>query len=452
MSPSLEYIKSYIVKRFGNEFPCSFGDQADLQSCKADSQKLIAFPPFLGGLDLAVLLEERSLELRMVPADDFVKEVLGEAEIPILCDRDAPIPKRLVTVEENTVCIHFDLLGSAFYLLTRTEEYLSQILDEHDRFPAWASHALTHNYLHRPVVDEYVEILWHCIKRLWPGAERKEETFRTMVTHDVDAPFEYLFRPTWKMVRSFGADILRRHDPRRAFSRTIRWFDVKYLGNWQRDPYYTFETVMDISESHSLKSAFYFFAGGASSLDGDYDLTHPRIAALMKSIYERGHEIGYHGSYTTYRDPEKTRREVQSLKEATLRLGMSQTTWGGRQHYLRWNTPITWRNYAEAGLDYDTSLSYADHAGFRCGTCHPFPVFDVEQNKTLDLVEYPLIVMECSVLDDRYMNLPHDEALEYNLKLKQTCRKYAGCFNLLWHNSRFVDPWEVELYMRILEG
>jgi hypothetical protein len=214
----------------------------------------------------------------------------------------------------------------------------------------------------------------------------------------------------------------------------------------------TFDTIMDISESHVLKSAFYFLAGRDSSMDGDYALTHPAIARLMRRIHDRGHEIGYHGSYCTYRDSGRTAREASALKEAAGRLGIEQDAWGGRQHYLRWSAPATWRNYADAGLDYDTTLSYADHAGFRCGTCHPYPVFDVERDRALKLVEYPLTAMECSVLDERYMNLPRDEALRYMLKLKQACRKHGGVFTLLWHNSRLVDPAEVELYKLVLDG
>jgi hypothetical protein len=273
-----------------------------------------------------------------------------------------------------------------------------------------------------------------------------------MVTHDVDAPYEYLFRPAWKMVRFFGADLLKRHDPKLAFYRATKWHDVKHRGNWQRDPFYTFETVMEISDSHGLKSAFYFLAGRGSSMDGEYDLAHPRITALMKRIHDRGHEIGYHGSYTTYRDSEKTKREVQRLQMIASEQSISQEFWGGRQHYLRWEAPTTWRNYADAGLHYDTTLTFADHAGFRCGTCHPFPVFDIVTNKSLDLWEHPLVAMECSVLDKHYMHLPPDEALSYMLKLKQTCRKHRGCFSLLWHNSRFVDPVEIELYRQVLAG
>ncbi|NLD97959.1 MAG: hypothetical protein GX635_12630, partial [Synergistaceae bacterium] len=372
MSSSFDYIQTHLAQRlFAEARPFSLGEPAAPRIRLDDSGKSVILSPFLGGLDLGSLLEG-ALELRMLPADDFVKDALGESEIPALCQRGAPSPSRLVTVEGDTVRLHFDLLGSAFYILTRMEEIKSPVRDAHDRFPASASHALIHGYLHRPVVDEYVEILWRCIQHLWPSAERKRNIFRTMVTHDVDAPFEYLFRPAWRAARLFGGDILRRRDTGLAFRRASRWFDVKYLGNWQKDPYDTFETIMDISESHGLKSAFYFLSGVSSSWDGEYyDLKHPRIAALMKKINDRGHEIGYHGSYTTYRDAERTRREVRALKEAAARLGVEQTTWGGRQHYLRWNAPATWRNYAEAGLNYDTTLSYADHAGFRCGTCHP---------------------------------------------------------------------------------
>jgi hypothetical protein len=53
-------------------------------------------------------------------------------------------------------------------------------------------------------------------------------------------------------------------------------------------------------------------------------------------------------------------------------------------------------------------------------------VYDLEQNRELSLREYPLIVMECSVLGEKYMGLPPDEAYDYMVQLKNTCRKYIG--------------------------
>ena len=43
---------------------------------------------------------------------------------------------------------------------------------------------------------------------------------------------------------------------------------------------------------------------------------------------------------------EGTKLGIMEATPPTLRLGIEQTIWGGRQHYLRWNAPATWRNYA----------------------------------------------------------------------------------------------------------
>lgn len=447
-----EYIKKIVLHRYGCDGIVLTKDvkSASVILNMRGSDKLIIMPPFLGGLDLRTVLEWQDAGLQMISADDFVKDTTGESEIPVFLTDGGCLQEKLICLEENKIIINFDLLGTIFYILARTEEYCSPVRDSHDRFPASASHALQNGYLHRPVVDELIEVLWSCIKHLWPGAERKRTEFRTMLTHDVDSPFEHLFRPAWRAMRIFGGDIFCRHSPALAFNRATLWVDVKYLGGWQRDPHYTFEKIMDISESNGLKSAFYFLAGQNSSKDGEYRLIHPQIAALMKCIHDRGHEIGYHGSYTTYLDADATRREVNELKEAISTLKIEQTRWGGRQHYLRWSAPATWRNYAEAGLDYDTTLSYADHAGFRCGTCHPFQVFDVEQGNAVNLTEYPLVVMECSVLDERYMDLPLDESFSNIKELKDTCKRYGGIFTFLWHNTRLLKKEELTLYKDIL--
>ena len=59
--------------------------------------------------------------------------------------------------------------------------------------------------------------------------------------------------------------------------------------------------------------------------------------------------------------------------------------------------------------------------------------------------------MECSVIDERYMNMgTNGQALETILKYKKRCQMFDGDFTLLWHNSRFFDMKEVELYKNII--
>ena len=299
------------------------------------------------------------------------------------------------------------------------------------------------------MVDEYVEILWYCMKKLWPGLERKKHTFSMMLTHDVDEPFESLFRPTWRMIRSFGSDVIRRRDIKRAVERASLWYKVRH-GDWYVDRAYTFDRLMDLSESVGCKDAFYFIPDCSGKMSGDYCLSHPAIRKLLMHIFDRGHEVGYHGSYDTYLDPRKTKNEVKYLKQVASEEGIEQERWEGRQHYLRWSAPQTWNNYEESGLDYDTTLSFADVAGFRCGTCRPYPVFDVKSRKELNLIEYPLTVMECSVLG--YMGYNYEQAYDYMMMLKNQCRKYKGTFVFLWHNSAFDSEADWELYEEILRG
>jgi hypothetical protein len=133
--------------------------------------------------------------------------------------------------------------------------------------------------------------------------------------------------------------------------------------------------------------------------------------------------------------------------------GMKQKPLGGRQHFLRWKTPETFQNWEYAGMEYDATLSYADMPGFRCGTCWEFPVYDLINRKPLNLIERPLIAMECSVTAERYMNKGYgEEAFKVFKSLKDACKKYNGNFVLLWHNSELVTEEQKRLYLSVLDA
>jgi hypothetical protein len=204
---------------------------------------------------------------------------------------------------------------------------------------------------------------------------------------------------------------------------------------------------MDLSEKYGIRSAFYFKTACTNpKYDDGYSIDHPYLRQLMRDIHSRGHEIGFHASYETYLDPVQTKKEFRKLQKVCEEEGIEQETWGGRQHYLRWKAPTTWRNWAEAGLSYDSTLSYADHVGFRCGTCHEFSVFDLEQNKELPFIERPLIVMEGSLLGEHYMRLKPEIAFSKINQLKDICNIFHGIFTLLWHNSSLQSIKDWELY------
>jgi len=172
---------------------------------------------------------------------------------------------------------------------------------------------------------------------------------------------------------------------------------------------------------------------------------------LLRDIHARGHEIGIHPGYNTYRHPEAMARSVAHLRLVLDEEGVAQPLLGGRQHYLRWKTPTTARLWDDNGLDYDTTLSFADRPGFRCGTCFEYPMFDAAEQRALRLRQRPLMVMECSVIADRYyvgMGCS-DEALAMMQRYRDTCHRVGGQFGLLWHNSHFQKEAD-EVFYRAL--
>ena len=154
----------------------------------------------------------------------------------------------------------------------------------------------------------------------------------------------------------------------------------------------------------------------------------------------------------------QTWRSVATLRRVLDDEGIDQPRLGGRQHYLRWETPTTARLWEDNGLDYDSTLSYADRPGFRCGTCFEYPMFDAERQEQVNLKIRPLIAMECSIIDDKYMGLGFScKSRDTFENLKKRCKLVEGKFTLLWHNSYFkeisdfidsIDP--KKLYSKIL--
>jgi hypothetical protein len=364
---------------------------------------------------------------------------LAQTRLPVLYGTGT------LTRGDGTVDLGLDVFGTAFFMLSRLEEVVVPARDGHDRFPASEALAFRHGFLNRPVVDEAVEVLWACLRLVWPGLERRRRDFRHVLSHDVD-----MLRRYERPLRLVAGNLIRRRDPGQAWADLAGWARIRLGG--AADPYDTFDQIMDVSEAAGQTSAFYFITDWTCpTYDRGYRFDSPPVRALLRRIAARGHEIGLHTSYGTFLDAGQTRREFEILLRVCDEEGIRQDRWGGRQHYLRWRTPVTFQNWDDAGLAYDSTLSFADAAGFRCGTCHEFPVFNVLTGRALALRERPLVSMECSVLDPRYQGLGAGPAALAEMKrLKDLCRHYRGDFTLLWHNNRLAGPAEAALFRDVV--
>jgi hypothetical protein len=91
-------------------------------------------------------------------------------------------------------------------------------------------------------------------------------------------------------------------------------------------------------------------------------------------------------------------------------------------------------------MEWESTLTYPEKEGFRCGTCYEYSVFNILTRKKLKLKEIPLEVMEATMMG--YQNLTPKIMEKRIIKLIDKVKKYNGKFVLLWHNSSFYgDLW-----------
>lgn len=442
-----EYIYDVIFRDFWElDYKVCYEERSDV-ILELDDVQLHVNDSFFQQDDSA-WLQERSLPKcpimhKYVP-DDFRDFVIA-TDIPVIYgDEDEAgvfsISRRYCSI---------DIFGSAFFMMTRYEELIIVERDSYGRFPANKSVAFRENFLHRPIINEYIELLWQWMKHFWPSLTRKERKFTIMPTHDCDNPFRALSITGWARARSLAGDIVKRHSFPLFLQNLKNFYEAEAKGDFSYDPHNTFSRIMDIDERNGLTGIFFFMtAEGRHYLDGKYDIQSPPVVRLAKELVARGHRIGLHPGFGSAEIFEWIQADTERLRQMLEKEKLEVIKLGGRQHYLYWKVPETWRYYEKAGLAYDTSLGFADWIGFRCGVCFDYPVYDIIERKTYKLREFPLEVMECSGLD--YMKLSCDDMLEKCLEIKAMIKQYQGIFVVLWHNTRFILPEEVGVYERLL--
>jgi len=362
-----------------------------------------------------------------------------ERDIPILFGSES---FEIVGEKNKILSCGNDIFAAAFFMLTRWEECVSPCKDEHLRFPDKQAYVIKHNLQHRPIVNEYVEMLWNMLDFLGIKQKRKELKYKLIPTHDID--FFRRFVNVKQLIRSLAADVLKRKSIAQAASTFSNYF--KTITNKKKDDFDTFDFLMQISEKQGLKSHFYFIAGLKTELDVHYNYNTKQLFECIQNIENKGHIVGIHGSYNSFNDNRTFNSELSRLQT------ISKSVKIGRQHYLRFENPQTWQIWEANKMQYDSSLAFSSEIGFRCGVCLPFSVFDVLQRKHLRLKELPLIMMDSALR--RKTDSP-EEFYTYNKSLSDVVRKYNGNFCILWHNSNlFTHQWLdfIDVYKMIIEN
>jgi hypothetical protein len=146
-------------------------------------------------------------------------------------------------------------------MLTRYEEVVNKKAyeeEKYNRFPACESISFRNNFLHRPIVNEHIDLLWSFIDNLNLGYKKRnwwgDKKFAACLTHDVDHVQTF---KNIKEILSLTANLVLKHRKfKMAICKMILY--IKYKIYYKKDPIWTFDYIIDLEKSYEFKSSFYF--------------------------------------------------------------------------------------------------------------------------------------------------------------------------------------------------
>jgi len=367
---------------------------------------------------------------QMFPAANPVRFI---TDIPVIFHGDFGEHGKMIEYrQDETLLFHVDILAIAFFMLTRWEETINPIKDEHGRFPAFESVAYKQGFLDLPIVDLYALILREWLKKMAPSWNPAPLRLKINVTHDID--WVSHFSGGVHFMKMAGGELIKK----KSLKGFLNQFDDLrvQITSPAKDVFFrSIYELAELSELYGFSSKFYFMAAETSKYQQGYNPCSRLIRKCIVDLEQRGHKIGLHPGYDTLDAPEKLIYEKQRLEQA-----LGRNIDEGRQHFLRFHTPFTWKHWEQAGFLYDSTMGFADYEGFRCGTCHPYHPFDTELDQEMKLRETPLIVMDATLR--LYRNLSPEQGKNRILELASRCEDVGGTFTLLWHNTSLHGEWE----------
>lgn len=381
----------------------------------------------------------------IVPSGFFNNPVYGTAaslpELPLPEIEGIPLLFGSPLIEQagDTMVIHADIIASTYFLITRYEEIIQRNeRDEHGRFPGKKSLPYRAGFLHRPIVDEYRLLLRSWLQQYGLRVpEIKKKIQHIYLTHDLDSPTLYR---SWK-------GFLRSLKNGRGLTRSIQG----KFGPLENDPYYTFpwlfqqnKLLQEKTGKIICRSVLFVRSGGRCKQDKPfYSLKNKDIRKLMQVVLSEGMIVGLHSSYQAGLSPALIQKEKKWLET-----NVGKSIQYNRHHFLACREPEDITQLEAAGITDDFTMGYADISGFRLGTSYPVKWINPVTRRLSSITLHPLIIMDRTLDEQKYMNMDQVEALAYCINLSEQIRNVGGDLTLLWHNSSVLE--EPESYLRIL--
>lgn len=322
-----------------------------------------------------------------------------------------------------------DHLGTCAYMVNFLQEYVddADCFDELDRFRFVKSYQYRFDCATDNLVLQYLVTLVDQCPKL-NTLRRKIVPNQIWPSHDIDQ----LFHTGWPILKTA--------------IKNGRFSEIRQaLVSFSTDPDRPiFENIININRRYATNATFFWLASQkiyhnkhhSTIANANYDIRAPKIRSLMEEIRTNNFELGVHQSLG-----------CEDLGQERDLIGDFVSI--NRNHYLAGKLPQLWHQLEKTGISGDATAGFSEVIGFRNSYGIPIQPFDPLRNHAYSVMEYPLHIMDATLMK-KYPD-PADAFKEIDLFLKKN--KTDCQLSILWHNNYFTDikyPGWGKLYEEVL--
>lgn len=332
--------------------------------------------------------------------------------------------KRYFYPTHRSSSLPFDPFAAAFFLVSRYEEYLPHIKDQHGRFSSSQSLAVLYGFIEEPVVNQWALLVLELLEKKYGTLKRQGLTYCFEPTIDIDNAWAFQHKGFIRAGAGLIGDLINLKI-RHFFERLL------VLLHLRNDPYDTYEYQLSLTEKYGLSPIYFFLLGDFSTYDRNVPYQNKPFQSLIKYLDDIG-KVGIHPSYSSNENILQLKKEISRLSfilHREIRLS--------RQHFLKLSLPETYQRLVDCDITDDYTMGYADRVGFRAGMASPFFFYDLDLEIETSLKIHPFAVMDGTLKD--YMRIQPENALSVIRPIIEQVKKVNGTFISVWHNESFAE-------------
>lgn len=317
--------------------------------------------------------------------------------------------------------VGFDLFAAVFYLISRYEEYLPHQKDSYGRYAHENAVAFKENFLHLPLVNIWLEDFRKLLSEKNAQFSILNSQFQFLPTYDIDIAWSFRNKGFKRNAGSLLLLLLKA-----KFRKMMH--RIKVIQRKIQDPFDAYEWMDDLHQQFNLDPIYFFLmAKEKGRYDKNIDVTNPEFQLLVKSIASQ-YYIGLHPSWSSGDLPSLLTKEKEELEQIT-----GQRVTASRQHFIRFNLPVTYQRLLALEINNDHSMGYGSINGFRASITTSYYWYNLKNEEQTKLLIHPFCFMDANAYYEQ--KLSAEEALKDLLTYHKEIRSVNGTMITIWHNS-----------------